>query len=521
MANKIIRELGKKYTLTEMADALTAPPQYTNQALYQTCLKLKDENRMLRRENEKIAFLEARVASLESQLTEALGVIRDLQNRLNKDSSNSGKPPSTDGFRKKRRNLREKTGKPRGGQIGHPGKTLLMRENPDRIIVHEVTSCECCGNSLAGIPASSTERRQVYDIPPLSIEVTEHRGEIKKCPFCKAKNKAEFPDNVPASVQYGENVKAFVSFAMAYQFIPYQRTCEFFETLFSHPISLGTINNIVTDFYESSEVFEEALKERLRQAPVIHCDESGMSVEKKRHYVFVCSNDKLTHYYYGKGRGRKQMDEMGILPGYTGVAVHDGWKSYFGYGCAHALCNVHHLRELKGLIEDNFDGIKWLDLMFNFLKEKKKFADSQKMTNAFIPYEIIDKIVKEYDKIVEDGLNEYNLGPPAFSSKKKRGKKKQPASKNLLDRLKKSKTAVLAFLLDFRVPFDNNQAERDIRMIKVRQKISGAFRSESGPKIFCRMRSYISTVKKQGLKVFESIKNVFLRKPFIPKIAQG
>ena len=484
-----------------------------NAALREQIRLSGEENQALREEN---TCLRAQVESLQIR-------VRELESRLNKDSHNSSKPPSSDGLKKPPRNksLRSPSGRSVGGQPGHQGKTLKMSGNPDRMVVHPVIKCTGCGKSLEGVLPKKLERRQVFDIPAIKMEVTEHRGEIKVCPCCGNENRAQFPADVPASLQYGVGVKSLATVLMNYQIIPYERLCEFFSDLFGHPVSSGTLNNIAGECYEVLEDYENAAKEKLRESPVVGFDETGMRVEAKLNWLHSASTGELTYYHVHPKRGAEGMKSAGILPGFTGDAVHDHWSPYFSFACGHALCNAHHLRELTGVIEN--DTSKWAVEMRRLLLEIKSSVDVAKESGKEkLDSDLIRSFEERYEKILNEGYKEYPSIELSEGGKSgKRGKKKKPPSLNLLDRLWYRMKETLAFMYDFRVPFDNNQSERDIRMVKVKQKISGTFRSAEGAKRFCRIRGYISTVKKHGIDVLKSIRDAFLGKPFMPIINYG
>lgn len=440
--------------------------------------------------------------------------VRQLEDQRAKDSHNSSKPPSSDGGRKQTKgNLRKKSGRSAGGQKGHQGSTLKMVDKPDKEIVHPVDRCEDCDFSLVDEAVIDYERRQVFDIPPLKIEVTEHQAEIKICPCCGKVIKAFFPAGVDQPVQYGNRIKSLSVYLMNYQFHPYDRNREFFEDVFSHSLSVGTLwqNNLAC--YNALAVSEAVTKQLIIDSPVARFDETGYAVNGKRQWLHVASTPHLTAYMPHPKRGKEAMDEMNILPQYGGTAVHDFWKTYFNYECKHALCNAHLLRELIFISEQYKQS--WAQDMIGLLLRIKMVVDEAKQSTDCLDPKTIQTFEDEYQQILEEG---FQANPPPDTSKlpKKRGRQKQSKAKNLLDRLREYQNEVLAFMYDFKVPFDNNLAERDIRMMKVQQKISGCFRSEEGARIFCRIRGYISTVRKQGINVLEAIQMAMDGKPFMP-----
>ena len=449
-----------------------------------------------------------KVSSLSQQVALQDERIKELESQLNKNSRNSSKPPSTDEFVKPK-SQRKKSGKSSGGQKGHKGHHLKMSDHPDRSIVHTVKSCLGCGKTLEGISQVRAERRQVYDIPLPKVEVVEHLVESKVCPCCGMHNKASFPDGVTHPVQYGKNLKGLLVYLNQYQLLPYERLVELMHDLFGHTISEGTLFNTNRTVYEALKTAEEGIVEQLIASSVIHVDETGMRGEGKRQWVHVVATTKLTHYAYHAKRGSDATDEIAILPGFKGTAVHDFWKSYLNYKCEHALCNAHHLRELTGIME--LTGQKWPQEMIELLlKIKDTVTEKEKLA----PHEI-SSFETEYDRIVAKGFSE---NPPPVKEKGKRGRTKQGRARNMLNRLHEYRRETLAFMYDPQVPFDNNLAERDLRMLKVKQKISGVFRSELGAKMFCRIRGYISTARKNSVSVLDAIKSALAGKPFVPEL---
>lgn len=285
--------------------------------------------------------------------------------------------------------------------------------------------------------------------------------------------------------------------------IPYERICDLVEDSYGIRISPATIKRAEKECFQNLETFEKAAFEHLLTSHAVHCDETGMRVVGKRWWLHVVSNSLWTYYFTHPKRGAKAMDAMGFLPEYDGVVVHDGWASYNKYGCKHALCNAHLKRELTG-IEETFEQ-QWAKKVNELLSEIKRYTDECREMEISIYPEKARAFEKIYDEIIQEGIEENP--PPDLPQNQvvKRGKKAQTKAKNLLDRFIKHKEKILRFLNDLKVPFDNNQAERDIRMMKLQQKISGTFRSIEGVVAFCRIRGYISTIKKNGLNVMDAI----------------
>ena len=456
--------------------------------------------------------LMATIFEQSEQITALQERVKILEAQLHKNSRNSSKPPSTDGFFKPR-SQRQKSDKPVGGQKGHPGHTLQMVDNPHRTIIHRVSRCNNCGSSLEETQAIGYERRQVFDLPPIKVEITEHQTEKKLCPHCGCLNKASFPEEIQQPVQYGPRLKAIAVYLSQYQLLPYERASELFADLFGHQLSQATLVNANQTAYEILEPAEQEIKRQVVDSPVVHVDETGMGVNGKREWLHVASTGILTCYAAHPKRGHEATEAMGILPDFQGVAVHDFWKPYFKYDCRHALCNAHHLRELTGILEQ--DKQEWAKDMIDLLLEIKKAVDKRRTVADKLDPVQIKGFEERYDQLIETGMAE-NPPPISRGQPGRRGRKKQSKAKNLLDRLHEHRQKALAFMYDFNVPFDNNQAERDARMMKVQQKISGTFRSAQGANIFCRIRGYISTVRKNSLSVIDAIQAAFEGHPFIP-----
>ena len=440
--------------------------------------------------------------------------VQDLEARLAQNSTNSHRPPSSNLFKPPNpKSLREKTSKKPGGQKGHQGETLKMSPTPQHFIIHPLKVCSYCSSSLKTTLPQGYEQRQVFDIPPRTLEVTEHQAEFKTCPHCKKRSYASFPQEVKQVVQYGKHLKALTTYLNTYQLLPYKRIAETIQDLFGHTLSLGTLCRINNECYELLEPVEVLIQEQLIQAEVVHCDESGIGVKGKLGWLHVASTPQVTLYKAHAKRGYEAIKEMGILDKLKGRAIHDHWKAYFQFACKHGLCNAHHLRELTYLEEEY--GQIWASSMKRCLKKMKKLVEEKREKVSKLSSKVLSKWSRKYERLVRAGYKENLKREEEIPKIKKRGRVKQSKSLNLLDRLKEYQAEVLAFLYDFRVPFDNNLAERDIRMIKVKNKISGTFRSEQGAKIFCRIRSYISSVRKQGKNVMEALTKAFEGIPFL------
>lgn len=448
-----------------------------------------------------ILGLEAKVRTLQRE-------VQGLKDRLALTSRNSGKPPSSDGLTKpapKPRSLRARTGRKQGGQPGHPGRTLQQIPQPDHTLIHRLEHCtcgKCPGRSLRQEPLIGYENRQVFELPAKPLEVTEHQAEMKRCPFSGLQVTAAFPVRVNAPAQYGSRFRALMLYLNNQQLIPYRRLAQLCQDLYGQPLSEGTVVTGNERAYESLAPFEQALKTLLPQAPVIHCDESGLRVAGKLHWLHVVSNTRLTFYGVHSIRGSEAMDALDILPHCNNWIVHDHFKAYFTYeDCLHVLCNQHHLRELKFLWEEHQEA--WADELSRFLLD----CNRRRNRTGVLGEKAFGNLHARYHGILAKGrrLHPGNRGA-------------QSKAANLLDRLEGYDLCVLAFLTQPHVPFTNNQGERDIRMIKVRQKISGSFRTLRGAQVFARIRSYISTSRKQGRNILSELENVVLGHPFIPSL---
>jgi len=443
--------------------------------------------------------------------------IRKLEDQLAKNSQNSGKPPSSDGYAQPApRSLRKRSRRKSGGQVGHRGETLKAVEKPDHVKVHRVEVCQHCHHSLKRRKAVGYDKRQVFDVPPVKIEVTEHRAEIKECPYCSKETRAAFPREVSQAVQYGTEIKAQMVYLNNEQYTPLERTCDLLEEFYGHRPSEGTILSACTEAAQKVASANVAVKEHLiEHEAVAHFDETGMMVNGILNWLHSSSTSLLTVYAMHAKRGSLAMNEIGVLPRFKGRAVHDDLAAYFLYELEHALCNAHHLRTLLFLLERYPQ--KWIEPLKDLLlkikakveaaKERKQTALSARQRNAFI---------QAYDRLITQGLR---ANPPPNENHRKpgqRGRLKQSPARNLLLRLREHKASVLAFMYDFKVPFDNNQAERDLRMMKVKQKVSGGFRSIEGAQNFCQIRGYLSTARKNGRKALAALRLAFVGDPFLP-----
>ena len=462
--------------------------------------ELLAQNTLLRAENEA---LRKRVAYLEGVVGELSGQVKSL---LLQTSRNSSKAPSGD--RKRLKPTRKKSNKTVGGQKGHKGETLELVSEPDTVVLHEAERCEC-GMSLTEVNTQGLEQRQVFELPALPLEITEHRAEIKQCPSCGQKAKGSFPEGVTQRVQYGSRLKAVSVYLHQYQLIPYKRVRECLADLFGHSLSQGSLVNFEEQCYTQLAPVEETIKAAIKASPVIHVDETGCYTKTGRDWLHSSSTSSLTFYANDQGRGREAMNRIGILPVFKGTAVHDAYASYWGYDCEHALCNAHLLRELAYLAEQEQQS--WAFRLSGLLVDVKHALGFTELNEH---QELA--VEQSYKALITEGWH-FNPLPESIHKVKKRGRKKHSKAQNLLMRLEKHQAEVLRFMTDPGVPFDNNQAERDLRMMKVQQKISGRFRGDGGA-YFCRIRGYISSLRKQGLDVLDALVSVFRGQPILPAL---
>lgn len=466
-------------------------------------MSLQDEIAQLKQEN----------AQLRQALQEALETIKELQAQLGQNSRNSHWPSSRDKGRPKRRSqsLRTQSDKPAGGQVGHAGQTLEFSTTPDRIERHRPTSCVHCRRPLdAAGEGVVQQRRQVVDLPPLRLEVVEHQVASVVCAGCGGASVADFPPAVTNPVQYGPRLKALAVYLKSEHFIPYDRTRRLLADLFGAKISPGTLQNMVHQAAQRLQPVAVGIKAALLRAPVVHFDESGFYIGGQRQWLHSAGSPRLTYYAPHRYRGQRATNAIGILPHFQGTAHHDHWATYWQYAqCTHALCNVHHLRELNAIAEQGNQ--PWAVRFKHFLLAAKAVVEAARQRGeTCLPPHKLAQIERLYHRLTTRAL-QANPPPSAGWPRAKRGRPKKSKARNFAERLQKHQPAVLAFVYDFKVPFDNNLAERDLRMLKVQQKVSGCFRSPEGARAFCTIRAYLSSLRKQGISIWAALNSIFER----------
>ncbi len=444
---------------------------------------------------DKIAALELTISKLEAENTALKAENTELKARLYLDSHNSSKPPSSDGLNKKPAFSKEKNGT-QGGQKGHDGHTLRMVENPDHIVICKPDTCTC-GQDLFQQPMSIVASRQVFDLPEPRLEITEYQIAQVFCPICGQSHRGEFPSDIKAPTQYGTGVKALVTLLNSEYKLPFEKIQTLFGDLYGYAINVGTIITANATCYDKLADTESLIQEKITSSMVVNSDESGVRCNGKLHWLHVASTSFFTYLFVHQKRGKEAIEsDTSILNRFFGWLVHDCWSSYFNLThLKHAVCGAHLLRELQSLIENQS---QWAISFKAFLMETYNKPLEERLGTR-------TEIEQQYDRLLEQA----QIEEPQPTRTGSRGRHKRTKGRNLLERLQKFKPDVLAFAFNAEVPFTNNQAERDIRPIKVKQKISGCFRTFKGAEHYARIAGFISTTRKHKLNVFKELCNVF------------
>lgn len=440
-----------------------------------------------------------------------------LEARLAQTSANSHRPPSSDGYTKPDpKSLRTKSGRRSGGQRGHPGTTLSPVDHPTVTVVHPLTRCPCgCGADLRRQPVLRHEHRQVFDLPPHQLDVTEHRVEVKRCPTSGREVSAAFPAGVNAPTQYGPRFTAWLVYLRGQQLLPLERISQMCTDLFARPVSEATVQAAVAAAYHALAGFEATAADLIAQAPIAHADETGLRVAGQLHWLHVVSTKTLTWYGVHRKRGSDAIRHFALLPRFAGRLIHDCWSAYFELTCLHGLCNAHLLRELTFLHEVQHQ--RWAKRMLDLLLRMHRSVAAHKARAGPGPSAAPQWAAwtRKYQAVLREGFAEHPEPHPP-PGPRRRGRPKHTKAQNLLLRLQAHERSVLAFLHDSHVPFSNNQGEQDLRMMKVQQKISGAFRTLQGATMFARIRAYLSTARKNQRDIFQDIVAALAGRPFMP-----
>ena len=442
--------------------------------------------------------------------------VAELERQLGRHSGNSSKPPSSDGLGKPPAPKRERRsgaqGRRPGKQPGAPGAYLAQVPEPDEVIWHVPDRCGRCDADLADALVVGVEARQVFDLPPLRLAVAEHRARRRRC-VCGTTTQAVFPAEARAAACYGPGVRALCCYLLVHQHLPVDRAAQLLADLLGAPVATGTLAAVLAEGAAGLEGFCEVVRERLATASVAHFDETGARVAGRLHWVHSASTASFSLFTAHPKRGTVAMDAAGVLPGFHGVAVHDGWSPYWRYEqVTHALCGAHLLRELEAVTDEPGQG--WAAGMAELLADAKTQADRARAAGA----ERVDDRVRirlhaRCQRLLADG---HAANPPPPLGRRRRGRARRSPAANLLGRLDTYQVEVLRFLDDLRVPFDNNQAERDLRMVKLQQKISGCWRTLAGAQAFLTLRSYISTARKHGRNPLAVLGELFRGNPWLP-----
>lgn len=429
-----------------------------------------------------------------------------LEAMLLKNSSNSSKPPSSDGFKRKPKSRRVAGKAKAGGQKGHPGSTLKRVAVADEVQLHSPPAhCHACGCKLdMGLAVVEADGRQVIDLPPVRVKVVEHRLQSVRC-RCGRLHAGRYPEGVTQAVQYGPVIKAALVYLTQYQHLPMKRCTDAMQDLFGVHLSPASVHAAIAQAHATVTPFVQALGESMLHGPVVHFDETGMRVGKKLHWMHSASTDTAVLYQVHARRGREALQAFNLLPRFKGVAVHDGWPAYDSFNVVHALCNAHHLRELEFVVDST--GQQWAKDMIDLFVQMNKAVDAS--AGAALAREDAAAYRRRYRHLLAQGREDNPEQMTDPTRKDKRGGIKQSFARNLIRRLDERADDVLRFMTEARVPFTNNLAERDIRMPKLKQKVSGCYRTIAGAQAYCSIRSYLGTLRKQSGDLMQALTILF------------
>jgi transposase len=457
---------------------------------------------------EQIVLVTEQNVLLSEQVLALRERVAELEARLGKNPRNSSMPPSAEGLSKppvKSRGERRAESRRQGKQPGAPGAHLAQVTDPDEVLVISPESCTSCAADLGDSPVVGVERRQVFDLPEIALRVTEHRGELRRC-ACGNETRALFPAHVTAPACYGPELRALAVYLAVYQHLPYDRMSQLFKDVMHRQVSVGALQKMVAEASAATGPFVDQVRSMLIEADAVHFDETGGRVAGKLHWIHGASTGLLTLLTCHARRGKIAMEDIGVIDKMTGIAVHDGFRAYQGYDVTHALCNAHHLRELAACEQSWADDMAALLVEANDAVKEAAARGCTRLDNM-----TLRSMWTRYDRLIRQGIDQ---NPRQASTKNVRTNQNRTA--NLLRRLDRQRDELLLFMLDFRAPFDNNQAERDIRMVKLQQKISGSWRSLEGAKSFCAVRSYVSTLRKNDKEILGGLRLLFEGHAWLP-----
>jgi transposase len=458
----------------------------------------------------QISALQAELLDVRAENTRLRARVAELEAQLRASSRNSSKPPSSDGLAKPApKSQRRRSGRKPGGQPGRPGATLRQVDRPDEVVVHEPGWCGGCGRDASAGVEVRTERRQVFDLPPATVVVTEHRIVTRRC-TCGTESTGTAPERVAAPVQYGPRILAAVVYLYVGQFLSKHRTAQALSDLFGVPVSDGTVAAATARAAGDLAPFTALVRNRLAGSPVVHFDETGLRVAGRLHWLHSASTGTLSLLHVHRRRGREAIDDMGVLPGYTGVAVHDAWAPYDSYTTArHVLCNAHLLRELQAVVDTTGADATWCwaRQVTDSLLALKQLAETAHA--AGVPVD--PAALHHHRRLITCAAT---VAAADRTDTSKLGNKHRALARRTDNRL----DDYLAFTTGPHLPFDNNAAEREIRMAKIRQKVSGCLRTLTGAQQFAAIRSYTATTSKQGLNLYQALTQLTAGKPWLPEI---